>query len=240
MPVIHAAVIQDRAEEHAAVIVTGDKMQAGVGITATTVKKPEPVSSRHFFILLACLAMLAFLSNFLGGLLPAVLTHLMNDFELSLDDAGLVGAMRYLGFGGAAPFIGYFLSYRSTRQIRWYVCIAESFSCLCMFAIAAAPPKTKWLLISARGIGGVSEVFLFIFAPLWIDQNAPAKKQKTLCIGLFQVASILGAVIGYILGAAAGSSWRVVVYAQGSLGLGVAILVSVPALFPSLMWGMSP
>jgi len=169
------------------------------------------------------LIMMEILLNYDSGAIPPSLVghhrgpgHLGDgieaEFGLSLFMEGLLGSLVYLGLTLGCFFAGGILQHYPPKRVLGVALVLNCLSCL-MFSAAGS----LYLFLASRFLVGISQAFLVIYPPVWVDEFAP-KAHCTMWMSLTQAGVPLGIMAGY---AVAGFmiantlwGWRPAFYAQ--------------------------
>ena len=66
--------------------------------------------------------------------------------------------------------------------------------------------KSLTILYFNRFLTGMFQATIFIYTPIWVDQFSPGN-YDTLFMGLYQLSSTIGIILGYIIAQATKSSY---------------------------------
>jgi MFS family permease len=151
-----------------------------------------------------------------------------NEFSLSLFQEGLLGSLVYLGFTTACFVAGGVLQVYSPKRVLGVALITNTGFCLIFSA-----STSLLLLLMARFFVGLTQAFVVIYAPVWVDEFAP-RTHCTLWMSLIQAGVPFGIMSGYaIAGFLVANSpwgWRPAFYLQTGI---LAIISSVWFFIPS-------
>ena len=156
-------------------------------------KAAEEGSGRARKALFAAFCALEITANFDAGVLPATIAHVMAEFELSFADAGALGAVVYLGLVVASPLAGFFLTNLSSQKRLLRAAAAANALAVLSFALA---PDARWLF-AGRALIGATQAPIIIYAPVWVDEFAPAGS-GTMWMSVLQATVALGIMAGYV------------------------------------------
>ncbi|PFH32708.1 transporter, major facilitator family protein [Besnoitia besnoiti] len=181
--------------------------------------------------------------NFDSGVVPAILLTLQEHFHMDGAAAGLLGSLPYIGLVASSPFVGRGLT---TFSPKWFCLITMVVNLLATGLLGLA--YYKWMLFLSRLLIGLSQSGFSIYAPVWVDQFAPAEK-LTLWMGLAQGGVVVGTMLGCVI---AGSfdtaarngvqsiSWRYALLIQAiALFILLAIWLCVPQRFVDINMAQS-
>ncbi|CBZ50336.1 hypothetical protein NCLIV_008080 [Neospora caninum Liverpool] len=170
--------------------------------------------------------------NFDSGVVPAILLTLQEQFHLDGAAAGLLGSLPYIGLVASSPFVGRGLT---TFSPKWFCLITMMVNLVATGLLGLA--SNKLMLYLSRLLIGLSQSGFSIYAPVWVDQFAPADK-LTLWMGLAQGGVVIGTMLGCMIAgsfdtaARAGVetiSWR---YAMLIQAIALFILLTIWLFFP--------
>ena len=190
------------------------------------VAEHDGLDGRWVRMLLVLMFFMEMFINYDSGAVPAVLSNIIADFHLEPIYQGLLGGLTYVGLTVAAPAGGFALQRYSAKTL---LCFALFFNATftALFALSWSKPM---LLLFRAGIGA-SQAVIATYAPVWVDEFAPADKQ-TRWMSLLQGGAILGVMVGYTLGGYmtnAGIAWEIAILVQAFV---LTVLASVLLLIP--------
>ena len=127
------------------------------------------------------------------GTIPAASNEIMK--ELNIDEAtlGTFGSLVYFGFLlGSLLLIKIIDSFNRKKM----TIIATIFMAILMLTFTEI--NNIYFLFINRVLVGVSQSFITIYFPVWIDQFG-MRSHKTVMMAVFNITSPLGVVIGFVL-----------------------------------------
>lgn len=148
-----------------------------------------------------------------AGAVPALLSQLKEAFDLTYLQQGALGGLVYFFLSVTCPFAGIIFRHFNLRTVMG---VMLTLNTLVTLAFALTPTGMTSMLLSMRSLIGVTQAFLMIYSPVWVDQFAPASK-LTKWMSYLQAGVPVGVMFGYVMGAAAEwfggceslSCWRV-------------------------------
>jgi MFS family permease len=161
------------------------------------------------------------LLNYLDRLvLSAVLPKVRDELVLSRFEGGLLATVFLLGYFVTSPIFGA-LGDRLPRK----GLIAFGILVWSVATLASGMANTLGQLIAARAIVGVGEASYATLAPTIIDDITPPQKKGT-ALGIFYVATPIGAALGYLVGGFVEKhwDWRHAFYVAGGPGIVLALV----------------
>eukprot|EP00667_Euglena_gracilis_P005513 EG_transcript_5551 len=217
------------------------------GAVACTVVEAQPENEKHadlkhkklmFFYLI----IMQILLNYDSGAIPPSLVGrpcvdcgdryhgdgIKAQFHLSIFMEGALGSLVYLGLTVASFFAGGMLQTYSPKRVLGGALL---FNCLSCFLFSAS--HSLYFFFFSRFAIGLSQAFLVIYPPVWVDEFAP-KAHVTTWMSLTQSGVPIGIMAGY---AAAGFllantdwGWRPAFYGQA---IALTLLSAVWFFIPS-------
>ncbi|EPT31790.1 transporter, major facilitator family protein [Toxoplasma gondii ME49] len=170
--------------------------------------------------------------NFDSGVVPAILLTLQEQFHLDGAAAGLLGSLPYIGLVASSPFVGRGLT---TFSPKWFCLITMMVNLVATGLLGLA--FNKLMLYLSRLLIGLSQSGFSIYAPVWVDQFAPADK-LTLWMGLSQGGVVIGTMLGCVI---AGSFDTAAREGVETISWRYALLIQAIALFILLcIWMFFP
>lgn len=153
--------------------------------------------------------------------LPAVLTPLKDELQLTDGQLGWVATAFMLGYFLTSPFFGY-LGDRFPRK--WL--IAAGVAVWSVGTVLSGTAHGFWSLVMFRVLVGLGEASYGTISPGWIaDLYLPAKRNNALSI--FFTAIPVGSALGYIIGGAVAAhyGWRSAFWWAGLPGFALAVIL---------------
>ena len=161
-------------------------------------EEDEAGSHRSRSLLFASFCFLEVVANFDAGVLPATISHVMTEFDLSFSDGGALGAVVYLGLVLSSPVAGFLLTnLPAQKPVLVAAAVANSIGVLC-FALAPNTP----LLFLGRALIGFTQAPIIVYLPVWVDEFAP-EHATTMWMSLLQASVAIGIMCGYCTSARA-------------------------------------
>ncbi|GMF65632.1 unnamed protein product [Phytophthora lilii] len=134
-----------------------------------------------------------------AGAVPSLLQQFTLTFRLSPQEQGLLGAIVYISISLASPWCSTLFRRFDPRQLLGVSLVVNNFAVLGL----ACAPTTAWysksLLISLRGLVGLTQAFSCVYSPLWVHDYAPKAKRGTW-MSYLQGAVPVGITLGYFAG----------------------------------------
>ena len=137
------------------------------------------------------------------GTIPAAIEEIQKDLDLNKKQVGTFGSSVYIGTAVGALFLSFFINKMNRRYM---VAISFFFSGVLIFVFTYI--SDYWLLFINRFFVGFSQSLISIYIPVWIDQFINTNK-KTIFMAIFQLSSLIGILIGYILTVIVKDSYKV-------------------------------
>ena len=131
--------------------------------------------------------------NFDHGAIPACTTKIKIENNLSNIELGLIGSSIYLGLILGSLSAGYFFS---TYSNKWLVILTLFISSFFLYSFTIIQGYGGLGL--CRIICGFSQVFCYIYFPVWVDQYG-VSGYKTLWLTFLQLGVPVGSMLGYML-----------------------------------------
>jgi MFS family permease len=161
------------------------------------------------------------LLNYLDRLvLSAVLPKVRDELALSRFEGGLLATVFLLGYFVTSPVFGA-LGDRLARK----GLIALGILVWSVATLGSGMATGLGSLIAARAVVGVGEASYATLAPTIIDDITPPQK-KGRALGIFYVATPIGAALGYLVGGFVEHrwGWRHAFYVAGGPGIALAVV----------------
>lgn len=131
-----------------------------------------------------------------GGIIPQQNTNIQKDFEEEDVEyrVGLFGSIDYIGRIIGAIVMSLLINRINRKYYFCGCCFLKGITCI----IPLISPN-YYLNITARLLSGIPQTLLTSYGTIWTDQFGRWKK-RSLMLAIFQLASLLGIIIGYGLG----------------------------------------
>ena len=165
------------------------------------------------------------LLNYDSGVIPASLLEIIKEINLDYTEQALLGSLVYLGLSFSSLFTSFFFNNYGAKNICALMLILNAISCFVF-----AKTNNKLILFTARFFMGMTEAFLVIYGPVWVNNYSP-KNKSTLWMGFLHSCTIFGMITGYIVSGVVINffnhilNWRIVVTIQGILLIPISILL---------------
>lgn len=98
----------------------------------------------------------------------------MKEIPLDFKEQALIGSLVYLGLSFASLFVSLLFNKFGPAKVNSFMLILNSICCF-VFSIST----NKNILYSTRFLMGVSEAFIVIYAPVWVNNYSPPSKSAT-------------------------------------------------------------
>eukprot|EP00943_MAST-04B_sp_MAST-4B-sp1_P009720 g9720.t1 len=136
-----------------------------------------------------------------AGAVPALLPNLTESFDLSYSMQGFLGGIVYIGISIGAPLASSFFQTTEAKNVLMAALLING-----VFVLFFALPPENWSssLLACRFMMGMSQSFLAIFTPVWVDVFA-TRSQQTQWFSWIQASTPVGIMFGYLLGFIANS-----------------------------------
>ena len=182
------------------------------------------LSSKIRWIIFTVLTLVATVSSFDGGIIPAAPDEMKKEMG-GVNDTwfGVFGSSDYLGrLIGSVIFV--LIINKINRQ---FVLVLTLFFKAVTLSICYLT-QNFWAILVGRSISGFSQVFYTIYLPVWCDQYG-SKKARTMMVTIVQVGNPLGIVFGFGICTLLSSNWK----ASFAIEAGVLCLLGIIILiFP--------
>uniref|UniRef100_A0A7S1UG98 Major facilitator superfamily (MFS) profile domain-containing protein n=1 Tax=Phaeomonas parva TaxID=124430 RepID=A0A7S1UG98_9STRA len=133
-----------------------------------------------------------------AGAVPAMLVTLADTFHMSKGQQGLLGGIVYLAISVGGPFAGYSFKKFHQKKVLGYSLIVNNALLLCMAMTPDHWSFSSWIFIVFRGALGLTQCFLCVYSPIWIDEFAPSG-HRTSWMSFSQAAVPIGIMAGYAM-----------------------------------------
>ena len=153
--------------------------------------------------------------NYDTGVIPASLLEIIKEINLDYKEQALLGSLVYLGLSCASLFVSLIFSRFSPSKVCSAILLLNT---ICCFTFSFT--QYKAVLFTMRFCMGVTEAFLVIYGPVWVNNYSPLQHQ-TKWMGILHSCSVLGVVLGYIVAGIVINffndvlSWRFAIQIQG-------------------------
>ena len=127
--------------------------------------------------------------NYDTGVIPASLLEIIKEIPLDFKEQALIGSLVYLGLSFASLFVTLLFNKFGPAKVNAFMLLINS---LCCFIFSFSANKT--VLYSTRFVMGVSEAFIVIYAPVWVNNYSPPSKSATW-MGILHSFAAIGMVI---------------------------------------------
>jgi MFS family permease len=133
-------------------------------------KMPKGKRNKIFFAFLLSTLFL----NYDTGVIPASLLEILKEIPLDYREQALIGSLVYLGLSFASLFVSLLFNKFGASKVNATMLILNS---LCCFVFSFS--SNKYVLYLTRFLMGVSEAFIVIYAPVWVNNYSPANSSTT-------------------------------------------------------------
>eukprot|EP00644_Phytophthora_capsici_P001037 jgi/Phyca11/551747/estExt2_Genewise1Plus.C_PHYCAscaffold_430233 len=134
-----------------------------------------------------------------AGAVPSLLQQFTLTFRLSPQEQGLLGAIVYISISLASPWCSTLFRRFDPRQLLGVSLVVNNLAVLGLACTPTAAWYSKSLLISLRGLVGLTQAFSCVYSPLWVHDYAP-KAQRGTWMSYLQGAVPVGITLGYFAG----------------------------------------
>ena len=131
--------------------------------------------------------------NYDTGVIPASLLEIVKEINFDYKEQALLGSLVYLGLSFASLFVSIIFSRFSPSKVCAIILLLNT---LCCFTFSLSMNKT--ILFTMRFFMGVTEAFIVIYGPVWVNNYSPFQHQAKW-MGILHSCSVLGVVLGYIV-----------------------------------------
>ena len=169
------------------------------------------------------------LLNYDTGVIPASLLEIQKEINFDYTEQALLGSLVYLGLSTASLFVSPIISKYGAKDVCSIVLLLNS---LCCFIFSLS--KDKFILFSNRFLMGITESFVVIYGPVWINNYSPQNKSTTW-LGILHATTIFGMITGYIFSGIVINfmsnffNWRFAIQIQGIVMIFLAFLCMTKA-----------
>lgn len=153
--------------------------------------------------------------NYDTGVIPASLIQITKEIDLDYSEQALIGSLVYLGLSFASIFVGFIFSKFSPSKVCSVILLLNCISCF-IFSMSI----NKSILFTMRFLMGVTEAFIVIYGPVWVNNFSPPEHSATW-MGILHSCSIFGVFLGYLAASLILNffkgllSWRFAIQIQG-------------------------
>jgi len=153
--------------------------------------------------------------NYDTGVIPASLVEITKEINLDYSEQALIASLLYLGLSCSSVFVGFVFSRFSPSKV---CSIVLSLNCISCFIFSLSSEKN--ILFAMRFVMGLTEAFLVIYGPVWVNNYSPTEHSATW-MGILHSCSVTGVFLGYVVAAVINNffdgflSWRFAMQIQG-------------------------
>ena len=153
--------------------------------------------------------------NYDTGVIPASLIEITKEIKLDYSEQALIGSLVYLGLSFSSVFVSLFFSNFSPSKVCSVVLLLNCLSCF-IFSLSL----NKRILFLMRFMMGVTEAFLIIYGPVWVNNYSPIE-YSTTWMGILHSCSVIGVFLGYLVTSVVinlfkeNLTWRFAIQIQG-------------------------
>ena len=153
--------------------------------------------------------------NYDTGVIPASLIQITKEIDLDYSEQALIGSLVYLGLSFASIFVGFIFSKFNPSKVCSVILLLNCISCF-IFSMSI----NKSILFTMRFLMGVTEAFIVIYGPVWVNNFSPPEHSATW-MGILHSCSIFGVFLGYLAASLILNffkgllSWRFAIQIQG-------------------------
>ena len=131
--------------------------------------------------------------NYDTGVIPASLLEIIKEIKLDYKEQALLGSLVYLGLSTASLFTSLIFSKFSPSKVCAVVLILNCISCF-VFSFSS----NKYIMFPMRFMMGVTEAFIVIYGPVWVNNYSPSN-HSAKWMGILHSCTALGVVLGYLI-----------------------------------------
>ena len=152
--------------------------------------------------------------NYDTGVIPASLLEIIKEIKLDYKEQALLGSLVYLGLSTASLFTSLIFSKFSPSK----VCAVLILNCISCFVFSFS--SNKYIIFPMRFMMGVTEAFIVIYGPVWVNNYSPSN-HSAKWMGILHSCTALGVVLGYLIAGLIINflngflSWRFAIQTQG-------------------------
>ena len=153
--------------------------------------------------------------NYDTGVIPASLVEITKEINLDYSEQALIASLLYLGLSCSSIFVAFVFSRFSPSKV---CSIVLSLNCISCFIFSLSSEKN--ILFAMRFVMGLTEAFLVIYGPVWVNNYSPTEHSATW-MGILHSCSVTGVFLGYVIAAVINNffddflSWRFAMQIQG-------------------------
>ena len=152
--------------------------------------------------------------NYDTGVIPASLIEITKEIHLDYSEQALIGSLVYLGLSFASIFVSLIFSKFGPSKVCSIILLLNLISCF-VFSLSS----NKIILFSMRFMMGVTEAFIVIYAPVWVNNYSPLE-YSTTWMGILHSCTALGVILGYVAASIIinffdSLTWRFAIQIQG-------------------------
>lgn len=169
----------------------------------------------------------SFFVNVDGAVFAPALLSIQNDLHINKKEIAILNGVTFI-------FCGIFTIFTAPVMLQFEARTVLTFSALCnaIGTFLFIGSKNFYVMVFGRALSGIAQAWICTYAPVWINEFAPRAYQTTW-MGLYQAVSIIGAVIGTVLGSIAADNrelgiqgwftWRTTLFFPASAFLKLAL-----------------
>ena len=186
----------------------------------------DPISDfipqKHRYLIFAVFLVSDLFLNYDTGVIPASLIEITKEIELDYSEQALIGSLVYLGLSFASTFVSLFFTKFSASKVCSIILLLNCLSCF-TFSFA----KSKIILFLMRFLMGITEAFVVIYGPVWVNNYSPIQYSATW-MGILHSCSVIGVFLGYLISSliinlSNNLSWRFSIQIQGFVEIFLAL-----------------
>lgn len=149
---------------------------------------PEARIKTKVFTIMICINALL---NYDTGVIPASLSQLKSEMDMSYQQQAAIGSLLYIGVCCSSLLVSFVFQRFPASKVLIIMLIIN-----CSFCLLFSFSTTTIAMYIARFGMGFTQAFCVIYAPVWTNEFAPHDK-STRWMGILQCAVPLGVVLGY-------------------------------------------
>lgn len=153
----------------------------------------RPFSKMKRKLIFGLVFVINILINFDHGAIPAGTTALKKENNLDNVALGIIGSLVYLGLVLGSISAGPIFNSYSPK---WIIILSIMFSCFFLYSFTLL--KSIFGMSLCRVGCGFSQVFCYIYFPVWVDQFG-ISNNKTLWLTFLQLGVPVGTMLGYVI-----------------------------------------
>ena len=131
--------------------------------------------------------------NYDTGVIPASLIQITKEIKLDFSEQALIGSLVYLGLSFASIIVGFIFSKFTPNRVCSIILLLNCASC---FTFSFSTSKS--ILFLMRFLMGVTEAFIIIYGPVWVNNYSPLSHSATW-MGILHSCSVIGVFLGYLI-----------------------------------------